>query len=351
MVQFPETARIEWETVAEAANAGEELRKKIQRGRDVEHEVERLRVRHEASLTFQQELDADTTPALEMVTLTNYKSNPTAAPADLIDGVLKDQGLLIVLGPSGAGKSTNALTMLHSLLTGEDWLDQTVTQIDGSVGVVSYDMDAALMLDWMSGWPNIDPDKVSVVNAHKRGNPLGVPALRAQIAATWEAMNVEVIVIDSFSASFFGHDQNDAASTMAHYRELLAFSRECGARALIVIAHSQETDPTKVRGSKVHHDVADSILSIAGVGAEPRTLRMVKYRAALGQSQMNPAIITPPDAVTHLVGLDYGAMSIAGMTLPANAVGMAFPALPDTYDDPDLSTGDLADSEDEGDDL
>ena len=346
MIQFPETARVEWETVADAANVAEELKKRIQRGTAVEHETERLRVRHEAALAFQQELDADSTPALEMTTLTNYKNNPASAPVDMIDGVMKANGLTIVLGPSGSGKSTLALTMLHSLMTGDEWLGQTTHQITGSVGVLSYDMDASMVLDWMSGFPNIDPDKVSVVNAHKRGNPLAVANIRAQIVAAWTKAQIDVIVIDSFSASFFGHDQNDAASTMAHYRELQAFSLECGAKALIVIAHSTDSTPGKARGSTVHHDVADSIMSVSGTGSEPRHVRMVKYRAALGHSQMNPVIITEPDAVTHLVDLDYGEMSLAGMALPQSKAAMAF-AAPTGVNDPDTSTDDSDEDEED----
>jgi hypothetical protein len=340
VIRFPETARVEWETAAGALAAEIELRKKIHRGTLVEAEVEKIRVRHEASEAFQKELEAESTPDLEIGTLLDYNNNPTAAPRDLIDGVLKDNSLLIVLGPSSSGKSTNALTMLHSLLTGEPWLGQRADQLDGSVGVVSYDMDASMLFDWMHNWPNVDPSRISVVNAHKRGNPLGVPAMRAQIISAWKAAQVEVIVIDSFSASFFGHDQNDAAATMSHYRDLQSFAHDCGARALIVIAHSQMNDPNTVRGSKVHHDVADSILSVTGVNQDPRKLHMAKYREAIGQTQMGDCIITAPDAVTHLVGLDYGAMSLAGMALPPSAAAQAFQPLPETNEDPKVEESD-----------
>lgn len=348
MIQFPETARTEWETVADALHAGAELHKKIQLASRVEFEVDRLRLRHLANLAFQQELEGENTPVLEMTTLTDYKSNPATAPKDLIDGVMKAEGLLIVSGPSGSGKSTLALTMFHSLLTGDDWLGQPVTKIDGSVGVVSYDMDASMMMDWMSGFPNIDTDKVSVVNAHKRGNPLALPDMRQQIATVWKNMNVEVVLIDSFSASFFGNDQNDAAATMAHYRELLSFSREVGAKALIVIAHSTSSNPGKIRGSSVHQDVADSIVSVSGQGDDPRRVEMTKYREAIGQQMMAPVLIAAPDAVTHLVGLDLGAMTMEGMNLPASAAAMAFSVESEVINTPDISTD--SDSE-EGDDF
>lgn len=251
-----------------------------------------------------------------------------------------------MLGPSGSGKSTLALQMLHSLATGDDFLGQTTKPIMGSVGVVSYDMDASMVMDWMDGYPNMDPHRVSVVNAYKRGNPLGVPKMRAQIAATWQAMNVETIVIDSFSASFFGLDQNDAGATMQHYRDLRMFAlTEVGAKAVIIIVHSTLDSPHKARGSTVHHDVADSIVSVEGTGTEERGVRMVKYRAARGQKQMDPRVVTAPDDVTHLVELDLGAMTLAGMHLPTGSAAAAFTAMPDTHEVPDT------DSDEEDDDL
>lgn len=337
MIQFPETAATEWKTVAIAAEASVSLRRRIEHATMVEREVEKMRQRHEASIIFQQELDADSTPTLEMVTLANYKTNPAAGPVDLIDGVVKQNGLTLMLGASGSGKSTLALQMLHSLMTGDDFLGQATKTIMGGIGVLSYDMDASLMLDWMSGFPNIDPAKVSVVNAHKHGNPLGVPEFRSKIAATWKQMNTEVVMIDSFSASFFGHDQNDAAATQAHYRDLTKFAlTECAAKAVIVIVHSTPGSPNKARGSTVHHDVADSIVGVeVDEKTQKRTVRMVKYRAALGQKQMAPVIIGAPDSVTHLVSLDTGEMSLKGMTLPPAFAAMAFP---ETINEPEPST-------------
>lgn len=348
MIRFPETARMEWESAAALVNAREELRKRVRLDTEVEREVERLRIRHEASVMFNTELSADETPVLEMGTLADFKSNPSQAPVDLIDGVMKDKGLCILLGASGSGKSTLGLQMLHSLSTGDDWLGQTAKPLMGGFGILSYDMDASMVYDWMAGFPSIDPHKVSVVNAYKRGNPLGVPAYRQQIAADWKARGVEVVVLDSFSASFFGRDQNDAAETMQHYRDMKLFAlTEVGARSLVVIAHSTEGSPGKARGSSVHHDVADSIVAVeVNAKTQSRTVRMVKYRAARGQKQMDPVIVTAPDDVTHLVDLDVSAMTLSGMHLPPGVAAMAFPEMPEAAEAPDTES-----DEDEEDDL
>lgn len=347
MIQFPETARVEWEAVADAANAAEELRLRIERGTKIEKEVEHLRVRHAATTIFQQEQDSEQTPVLEMMTVADYQSNPSfTAPVDLIEGVLKDNSLCLVLGPSGSGKSTIAMQMVHSLSTGDDWLGQTSKPLTGAFGILSYDMDAAMMAAVLVKYPGLDMRKVSIVNAFKRGNPLGVPEFRRQIAAVWKQMGVEVVVLDSFSASFFGVDQNDAAATMHHYRDLKLFAlTEVGAKALVVIVHSTESKPDKVRGSTVHHDVADSIVGYVAAPTGERTARMVKYRAAPGQHQMSPVIVSAPDSVTHLVGLDIGAMSLAGMQLPAGSAAAAFTDVPEPIAIPDTE------SEQEDDDL
>lgn len=355
MIQFPETASNEWRIVADAANIESELRKQIARDTQIEVALDKLRIRHSAANLFQQELDEDQTPDLEIGTLATYNATPGSGPADLISGVFKSSGLCIFTGPASSGKTTSALQMLHSLLTGDDWLGQPVTQISGAVGVVSYDMDASLVYDWMSGFPNIDPSRVGVVNAYKRGNPLNVPEMRARIVEAWKAMNVEIVMIDSFSASFFGLNQNDIAEVQSHYRDIIKFAlTDVGAKGLIVIAHSTPGSPDKIRGASTHHDVADSIIAQSPLSGTtgPRQVRMVKYRQhrdsnSVMTSQMNPVVITEPDNVTHLVGLDLGGMTMAGMSLSSGAVVQTFPDLPTVSEDPDTDS----DSGEESDDL
>lgn len=324
--------------------AEQRLRERIARDTQVSREVERLRTRHMAKTLFDQELSSEQTPTLEMFTLADYQNKPTfTAPSDLIDGVMKDNSVTLMLGPSGSGKSTLAMQTIHSLSTGQDWLGQTAKPLSGGFGVISYDMDAAMLGAMLVKYPGIDMSKVSLVNAYKQGNPLHVPHFRAGIIAAWKAMHVEVVVIDSFSASFFGENQNDAAATMAHYRDLRQFAlAEVGARALIVIVHSTEASPYKIRGSTVHHDVADSIIGTAKIDPDkdPRLVKMVKYRAAPGQKEMSPVVVGAPDNVTHLVGLDLGAMVMQGLSLPTSAgsSSMVFPDLPEAIEEPDIES-------------
>jgi len=350
VIQFPETARIEWEAVADAANASASLARRIRREKRVEEATEDLWIRHEANQLFQSELDAEDTPVLEIGTLTDYLNNPAAAPADAIDGVMKMNGLCVVVGPSGAGKTSLALQMLHSLLTGDDWLGRITKKIDGSVGLLSYDMDASMIYDWMAGAPGIDPDKVSVVNAYRQGNPVGVTAMRQQIARVWREANTEVVLLDSFSASFFGKDQNNAAETMQHYRDMKRFAlTEVGAKILIVIAHSTDSQPHKVRGSTVHKDASDTMVSVVVVENEKRKVSVEKYREARGQTMMQPVIVGAPDAVTHLVSLDVSAMSLHGLELPPGAQAEAFDSLPDEgYEEPDTDSTDFDGEGEEG---
>lgn len=351
MVRFPETVEREWMEVETKALAKVNVRKKIERETRVANEVETLRVRHEAKHIFQQELDAESTPVLEMMSMAEYQADPTLSPHDMIDGVMKENGLTLVLGPSRSGKSTLALQMLHCLLSGDDFLGQRVDKIDGGMGFLSYDMDASMAVDWMAGFPGIDASRVSLVNAYKRGNPVGVPAYRKKIAAAWKANKTEVVVLDSFGASFFGHDQNDAAAVMAHYRDMKLFAlTEVGAKALIVIVHSTDANPAKPRGSTVHIDTADTIVLMA---PEPTTgqrkVSIEKYRAMRGQSLtgMDPVLVSAPDNVTHLVDVDIAAMNLAGMPLPAHLVASAaFSMVPDPNEDPDLDSDSGMEDED-----
>lgn len=338
MIQFPETVAREWASVAHIINARASVKKRIDRGVQVETAVEKMKINHEAKILFQQELDTEMTPNLIIGTLAEYLAQPNASPSDLIEGVAKDKGLCILLGPSGAGKTTLALQMVHSILTGDDWLGQKVDPIIGSAGVMSYDQDATISANWMSraGTP---VDRVSMVNANGMGNPLGVPKFREQIVNAWRAAKVEVVVIDSFSASFVGHDQNDAGATQAYYRDMKQFAlTEVGAKTLIVIVHSTDNNPLKPRGSTVHKDVADSIVAVTVEPTLQRKIQMAKYRAGLNQKEMTPVIVGKPDDVTHLVSLDPGAMSLAGLPIPPSVGATMFPPLPATHETPDTES-------------
>ncbi len=70
---------------------------------------------------------------------------------------------------------------------------------------------------------------------------------------------------------------------------------------------------------------------------------MVKYRqhrdvTGTMTSQMNPVVITEPDDVTHLVELDLGGMTMAGMSLSSGAAVQAFPDLPPENEPPDTDS-------------
>lgn len=338
MIQFPETAWTEWTVVADSARVGSDLRKRVILDNEIEKAKDKLRINYEAQLLFQMELDAEDQPALELTTLAEYVANPTLAPLDMIDGVLKKDGLCVVLGPSGSGKSTIALQMLNSLMTGDPWLGQATVKQDAAVGLLSFDMDAGMLLDWMAGFPNIDPTKVHALNAYKHGNPLAIPHMRQATVNAWKDAGVKTILLDSFGASFFGQDQNDAAATMAHYRDMKKFAlTEVGAEVLIVIVHSTDSSPLKARGSTVHKDTADTTVVVTvDPNTQQRTVQMAKYRAARGKAEMSPVIVTAPDSVTHLVSLDTGAMVLGGLPLPAGSAEM-FTEMPEGYEEPDVT--------------
>lgn len=312
MIQFPGAAAREWNSIAARVEKSMTVRRRIERDVAVANKVEEQWQKYEAKLKFDQELAALDTPPLEMMTLADYLSNPAAAPTDMIEGVMKENGVMVVLGPSGAGKSTLALQLVHSLLTGSPFLSQRVNQqITGGVGIMSYDMDASMIHNWMSGWsgPGIDHTKISVVNAHKQGNPLTVPHQRSQIVDAWQQAKTEVVVIDSFSASFFGSDQNDAAATMNHYRELKKFAlSEVGAKVLILVVHSSPGTAAKARGSTVHQDAPDTILGVVNENGT-RTVKMNKYRTIAGSNttEMPETTLSAPDPATNLVAVDVNA--------------------------------------------
>ena len=319
-VRFPEAAEREWHVAERKIQASQEYRASVQRKTLVEREVEKLLIRSEATDIFTEIQEADNIPELEMMTLEDYKVTPDAQPKDLIEGAVSDNALLVLIGPSRAGKTTQALQMAWSLVTGNDWLGQKVNKVRDGIGVMSYDMDGRRVLNWAEGMPGLTARNVSVVNAYKSGNPLAVRKHRDTIARSWRERSVDVVIIDSFSASFFGGDQNDAAATMAHYRDLKNFAlNEVGARLLIVIAHSTDSNPEKVRGSTVHTDTADNHIVVYPNDRGQRVVMSGKYRTLHGANyvpQMTPVIVTAPDPSTNLVKVDLTAMTLENLPIP-----------------------------------
>lgn len=337
MIQFPETLLTEWKILADAANVEQEIRRRIRHATDVEVAKGKLHVRHEANIAFQQEIDALGTPPVVVQTMEDYLNSNTPDIPDLIDGVAKEYGTTLMLGPGGAGKSSLIVQVGHSLLTGADWLGQKVTPINGALGLMSYDQSVGIPINWMSQM-GVPADRISPIDLNGKGNPLNVPSERSKIVAAWRNMKVEVVVIDSFSASFSG-DQNDAGLVMGYYTDVKKFAfSEVGAKALFVLVHSTQAQPLKPRGSTVHIDVADSVVAVVRQESNERKIEMVKYRAGLNQVEMPPVIVTAPDPVTHLVDLDVGSMTLAGMRIPSSAGAAAFTAIPDTFEDADTDS-------------
>lgn len=347
MIQFPITATREWGSAAARVEKSVSVREKVAREVKVSDSVESMWVRHEAKLVFEQGLAAQDTPPLEMVSLAEHLSNPAATPTDAIEGVVREDGITVVLGPSGAGKSTVALQLVHSLITGTPFLNQRVLQqVVGGIGVLSYDMDASMMLNWMSGWtgPGIDQTRILAVNAHRQGNPLAVPYQRQQIVDAWQTNKTEVVVIDSFSASFFGADQNDAAATMAHYRELKKFAlTEVGAKILILVVHSSPGSAAKARGSSVHQDAPDAVLAVEKNKEGYRDLWMNKYRTIAGSTsvEMPRVTIGSPDPKTNLFQIHHGETVINGEP------GSTDHLFPDAVEDPNVDATSTEDEEGE----
>ena len=128
-------------------------------------------------------------------------------------------------------------------------------------------------------------------------------------------------MLDSFSASFFGSDQNDVVQVMEHYRDLKKFAlTEVGAKGLIVITHSTKAKPTEPRGSSAHTDTADTmVLVVEEPTTGKRKVTMEKYREARGFKPMSPVLVGAPDSATHLMDVDAGAMVMVGLQPPAGA--------------------------------
>lgn len=311
MIEFPRDLQdriddaVKAERERHEAESAKEFREKVER------ELDRLRVREAAQDAWNTEKAERDTPELQIGDAEEMEEYAEPDQPDLIAGVLKDHGTALFIGKSGSGKTTLALQAAHCLLTGTPFLEaghrpgQEVQKIEGRVGVISHDMPLGLLLNWIKAYPESDRSRYRVVNAHARGYPLNVPLMRQKIVKDFRDKAVEVIVVDSFAASFPGDNQNDNDQVLKHYLDLQKFAlTEVGARALIVIAHAGKGSQESARGASAHHDVADTVMAVTmdeEKPDKPRYLTMSKYRAGMGEYEMVPGTVTEPDDFTHLV--------------------------------------------------
>ncbi|MFE6508316.1 AAA family ATPase [Nocardioides sp. NPDC057767] len=216
---------------------------------------------------------------LEITTADKLRYLLPDPPPPRIAGVLPGRGGAVLIAQAGAGKTTMLANLARDLLEGTAFLGrQAVRQIGGRVALLSYEMDAAELIDWC-GSAGVDLARLVVVDLRDIPNPLRDPFEREILARALDALEVEIVMVDTFGRAFTGESQDSASDVTAWFAMLNQFTRsQAGAKEWIVAAHAGWTDG-RGRGSSALHDAPDSVLIYKrDRDGETRTLRADKFR-------------------------------------------------------------------------
>lgn len=232
----------------------------------------------------------------EVTTADKLRERLPEPPPPRIAGVLPGRGGAVLIAQAGAGKTTMLANLARDLLEGTPFLgERPVRQVGGRVALLSYEMDAAELIDWCRS-AGVDLTRLVVLDLRDVPNPLCEPFEREVLAMALDALEVEIIMVDTFGRAFTGDSQDSASDVTPWFAMLNEFTRtKVRAKEWIVAAHAGWTDG-RGRGSSALHDAPDAVLIYKrDRDTETRTLRVDKFR---GRDPMPEVAVTmDPDTL------------------------------------------------------
>ncbi|MEU4449891.1 AAA family ATPase [Nocardioides sp. NPDC023903] len=226
----------------------------------------------------------------EVITADKLRDLLPEPPPPRIAGVLPGRGGAVLIAQAGAGKTTMLANLARDLLEGTPFLgERPVRQVGGRIALLSYEMDAAELIDWCHS-AGVDLTRLVVLDLRDVPNPLRDPFEREVLAKALDALEVEIIMVDTFGRAFTGDSQDSASDVTPWFAMLNEFTRtKVRAKEWIVAAHAGWTDG-RGRGSSALHDAPDAVLIYKrDRDTETRTLRVDKYR---GRDPMPEVAVT-----------------------------------------------------------
>lgn len=231
--------------------------------REVAVELHRLQVRAEAPKRMRAAGRAGE-PAI-VQTLGQALLAPHAA-AYRVEGLIPADASTLIVAQRKAGKSTWALNLCRSLLSGDMFLGTLPVQpVDGTVAYLNFEVSGYTLASWAADL-QIDADRLLLVNLRGKANPFDDEDAARDLADQLRALQVEAVVVDTFTRAFNGPDENVAGEVGSWLNRLAAWTRqEVGARDLILTAHAgwgDQTGRVRARGSSALEDWPDAIVHL-----------------------------------------------------------------------------------------
>lgn len=245
-------------------------------------------------------------------------------PEWILKNFITRGGLTIVFGPPGSGKSLMMLDWAQHIQLGKDWNEKHTTH-QGNVLYVMAEGQFGLK-GRLEAWQiQHQQDDLPPVAYHIEGVSFWAPPGKENDAAeaivlAAEALNVDVVMIDTMAATFGGGNENQAQD-MNQYLKPLRELRQMGVS--VVISHHVNKSDRSIRGSTVLAGEADTLVEMRPTMDKANPGQM-KWVTVVCQKQKDYVPFVPFRMHLESVELEsYGDYDRSGPVLiPADVYGL-----------------------------
>lgn len=194
-------------------------------------------------------------------------------PKYIVEDTLEAESFSAIIGPSGSGKSFVAIDLACNIATGGYWLGKKCRKRkvaympgEGNAGVNKR------LQDWGDLHKGMDDllDQGLVVASH-------LPNMHAYTRVEWgileaqiKALNVDVVVIDTWSRAIAGADENSAEEISRIIQTLNELQRRV--KCSIIPIHHTSKESNFARGSSAFNAALDTEILVRAVDGDPEEL-------------------------------------------------------------------------------
>lgn len=197
-----------------------------------------------------------------------------------IEDILPENGNAILFAQFKSGKTTFILEVVRALCDGEKFLDRFKVNTEGNVALWNYELDAAMMVQWLKDTELTHPERLRLQNLRGKRVPLDtkygqewtIDWLRRNEVRTW--------IIDPAVRAMIGWgDENDNGAVTLFTDKLDEIKEKSGVKELIVAHHTGRAEQTigeeRARGASRWDDWPDSRWILTKMtGSDTRFIRM-----------------------------------------------------------------------------
>lgn len=204
-----------------------------------------------------------------------FLASPIDQPEWLVDGVLHNQGKVLLAAQYKAGKSTMTLELVRALTSGTPFLGSFRVPTPKTVAYFDLELGEVMLHRWMSDVPGINRSRLRGKSLLGRARELDTrsDALRNRLARQLREAGADVLIIDPLSPlmSTLALDENKSDSVRPLLDSFDALSVEAGLSGLVVTHHAGHENPGRARGSTAFMDWPSAIWNIRRSESDSRS--------------------------------------------------------------------------------